>query len=148
MPDTSSSDAFAAWIGLAGVAVGAILSGGIDWWRSHITEGKERRREIGRAADDLGAGANSLKVAAGAFALADMSRQSLIAARPRPERRAQAQADRFPDHSCPPAVRGGQAPRRRRRRPVSAAAVRPRGIEIPASRADTQSSEGSAMHCN
>lgn len=83
MPDTSLSDTFAAWIGLAGVAVGAILSGGIDWWRSHITEGKERRREIGRAADDLGAGANSLKVAAGAFALADKSRQSLIAARGR-----------------------------------------------------------------
>lgn len=46
-------DSLGAWIGLAGVALGALLSTGATWLQRHGSDTKERRREVTAAADEL-----------------------------------------------------------------------------------------------
>ena len=72
-------DSIAAWIGLVGVAVGVLLSGVLDWWRGHLAERRDRRREMHRAADELMAAANALLVAKGAFGAPQARQESLLA---------------------------------------------------------------------
>jgi hypothetical protein len=47
------SDDLAAWIGVAGVAVGVLLTTGIEWARDRRTQRRDRRREIWAAYDEL-----------------------------------------------------------------------------------------------
>jgi hypothetical protein len=47
------SDELAAWIGVAGVVVGVVLTAGIDWWKSRRAEQKQKRKELIRAGDEL-----------------------------------------------------------------------------------------------
>lgn len=47
------SDDLAAWIGVAGVAVGVVLGAGIDSWRSRKAERKRLRRDLTRAGTEL-----------------------------------------------------------------------------------------------
>lgn len=54
------SDELAAWLGIAGVVVGAALTAGLQWWRDQGTEEKKRRRELRAAADELWGSANTL----------------------------------------------------------------------------------------
>lgn len=64
------SDILAAWIGLAGVGVGVLLSGGLDWWRSRIAERKATRQQFTVAVDELIGSANALTVAMEGFGIA------------------------------------------------------------------------------
>lgn len=54
------SDSLSAWIGLAGVALGALLSAGGSWTQRRWTEGSNRRREFHKAANDLRASTQTL----------------------------------------------------------------------------------------
>jgi hypothetical protein len=47
------SDDLAAWIGVAGVAVGIILTTGLEWWRDRRVQRRDSRRELRAAAHDL-----------------------------------------------------------------------------------------------
>jgi hypothetical protein len=47
------SDDLAAWIGVAGVAVGVVLAAAIDWWRTRRAENKQTRLDLLRAASEL-----------------------------------------------------------------------------------------------
>lgn len=53
-------DSLSAWIGLAGVAVGALLSTAGSWMQRRWAEGSNRRREFYDAADDLRGSAQTL----------------------------------------------------------------------------------------
>jgi hypothetical protein len=60
------SDDLSAWIGLAGVAVGVILTAGIEWWRSRLTDRKETRSRLMRAGSDVQAAAAAFQKATSA----------------------------------------------------------------------------------
>ena len=47
------SDDLAAWIGVAGVVVGVVLSTGLDWWRSRRAKRAAARQELLRAGNEL-----------------------------------------------------------------------------------------------
>ena len=47
------SDDLAAWIGVAGVVVGVVLSTGLDWWRSRKAKRAVARQELLRAGNEL-----------------------------------------------------------------------------------------------
>jgi hypothetical protein len=49
------SDDLAAWIGVAGVAVGVLLTAGIDGWRNRKVESKRRRVALIHAGFELAA---------------------------------------------------------------------------------------------
>ncbi len=77
------SDELSAWIGVAGVAVGVVLSTGIDWWRSRRTGRRELRHRLLQAGSDLAAAATgyqSTTRAAGA-AMSEPAWHELIQAR-------------------------------------------------------------------
>ncbi len=57
------SDELSAWIGVAGVAVGVVLTTGIDSWRGRRAERKETRRRLLQAGSDLSAAAASYQKA-------------------------------------------------------------------------------------
>lgn len=57
------SDDLSAWIGVAGVAVGVVLTTGIDWWRSRRRERKELRHRLLQAGSDLSAAASAYQKA-------------------------------------------------------------------------------------
>jgi hypothetical protein len=68
------SDDLAAWIGVAGVAVGVVLAAGIDWWRNRRAERRQTRCDLLHAGTDLSAAVGSLARAgraAGAAAKSD-----------------------------------------------------------------------------
>jgi hypothetical protein len=52
-------DSLNAWVGLAGVVVGGLLTGGLNWLRRKTSEASGRDRERHRLSDDLVAGANA-----------------------------------------------------------------------------------------
>ena len=54
------SDSLSTWIGLAGVALGALLSTGGSWIQRRWTESSNRQREFHDAADDLRASTQNL----------------------------------------------------------------------------------------
>ena len=53
-------DDLAAWIGVAGVAVGVLLTTVVEWLRDRRGLARERRREMEAAADELANSANSI----------------------------------------------------------------------------------------
>lgn len=61
------SDDLAAWIGLAGVVVGVVLTEGFDWLKSRRAEQRQKRQELLRAGDEL---------AQASTAVADLFRQA------------------------------------------------------------------------
>ena len=60
-------DSLSAWLGLAGVAVGALLAAGAAWLQRRSSDRRDRIREARYAADDLVASANALNVTVKAF---------------------------------------------------------------------------------
>jgi sugar phosphate isomerase/epimerase len=54
------SDELAAWIGVAGVVVGVVLTAGIDTWRSRRAERKQQRDALIRAGGELARAATAL----------------------------------------------------------------------------------------
>lgn len=55
-------DSLSAWLGLAGVGVGALLTAGVAWLQSRHSERKDRQRQEIQAITDLGASAESLRM--------------------------------------------------------------------------------------
>lgn len=49
----SPSDDLAAWIGLVGVAVGVLLTTGVEWLRDRRTQRRENHRALREAVDEL-----------------------------------------------------------------------------------------------
>jgi hypothetical protein len=71
-------DSAAAWAGLAGVVVGAMMTGGFAWLRIRHDERKEHQREVHRAADELLVAGNSLVVSLAAFKMAEPAGDALL----------------------------------------------------------------------
>ena len=71
-------DSVGAWLGLAGVALGATLTTGATWLQSLRGDRKSKRREIVTAADDLRAGATLYLLIAITFDRADDRKKSVL----------------------------------------------------------------------
>jgi hypothetical protein len=71
-------DSAAAWIGLAGVALGAVLSAGGTWLQRRWTEQRARRHEVDEAAGELRAAARTLVLIVEAYHVKEDA-QSLLA---------------------------------------------------------------------
>jgi hypothetical protein len=71
-------DSVGAWLGLAGVALGAALTTGATWLQSLRGDRKAKRREIIAAADDLRAGATLYLLITVSFDRADNRKKSLL----------------------------------------------------------------------
>jgi hypothetical protein len=71
-------DDAAAWIGLIGVVVGALITGGIELLRHQAVGSTERRKELQRANDDLIGAANALVTLRGALASPRAEQEPLI----------------------------------------------------------------------
>jgi hypothetical protein len=54
------SDDLAAWIGVAGVAVGVVLTTGVEWLRDSRGQRRQLRRDARAAADELAAAAETM----------------------------------------------------------------------------------------
>jgi hypothetical protein len=72
------SDDLAAWIGLAGVALGALLSTGATWLQRRSSERKNEHNETRAAVAEMLAGAESLAVIIRAFNTSDSADNSLL----------------------------------------------------------------------
>jgi len=57
--DASSSDSMTAWIGLAGVVVGALATGGLNGWLAWLAARRDRRHVLDDAISDLQSSAHS-----------------------------------------------------------------------------------------
>ena len=62
-------DSLSAWLGLAGVAVGALLGFGTSWVQQRLSERNDQQREVSRAAQELLSGAGSLLISVNALAV-------------------------------------------------------------------------------
>jgi hypothetical protein len=71
-------DSVSAWLGLAGVALGALLTTGATWLQSLRGDRKSKRREIIAAADDLRAGATLYLLITITFDRADDRKKSVL----------------------------------------------------------------------
>jgi hypothetical protein len=56
----SPSDDLAAWIGVAGVAVGVLLTTAVEWLRDRRGQTRQRQRDLHAAADELAGAAETL----------------------------------------------------------------------------------------
>jgi hypothetical protein len=62
-------DSLSAWLGLAGVVVGALLGFGTAWVQQRLSERKDRQHEISRSARELLSAADSLLITVNALAV-------------------------------------------------------------------------------
>jgi hypothetical protein len=63
-------DSLSAWLGLAGVGVGALLTAGVAWLQNRHSDRQDRRRQEIQAITDLGASAESLQMTVVALSVA------------------------------------------------------------------------------
>lgn len=73
-------DSASAWIGLAGVAVGVLLTGSLELLRSRLTQRSERQREANQAVSELRASASSLIAYLMGYPRNDLHEETALAA--------------------------------------------------------------------
>lgn len=71
-------DDLTAWIGVAGVAVGVLLTTVVEWLRDRRGLARERRRELLTAADELANSANSIGFLMSLFAAQQKEAKALV----------------------------------------------------------------------
>jgi hypothetical protein len=73
------ADSTGAWIGLAGVALGALLSTGGTWLQRRWSEHREQRRSVKEAIDELPVAARTLLLTLQSYRGSDDAEQALLA---------------------------------------------------------------------
>ncbi len=71
-------DKLSAWLGLAGVIAGALLTGILTVVLQYVANRRNRRREVSRAAADLLASADALRMTVNAFVVANADPQTWV----------------------------------------------------------------------